>query len=33
VRRLRAKDTTAARDEAGQSRTTAAAVTIRHRHR
>jgi hypothetical protein len=33
VRRLRAKDTTAARDEAGQSRTTTAAVTIRHRHR
>ena len=33
VRRLRGKDTSAARDGAGQSRTTVAGVTIRRRHR
>jgi hypothetical protein len=33
VRRLRGKDTNAARNGAGQSRTTVAAVTIRRRHR
>lgn len=32
VRRLRGKDTSAARDGAGQSQTTVAAVTIRRRH-
>jgi hypothetical protein len=33
ARRLRAKDTNAARDGAGHSKTTVAAVTIRRRHR
>jgi hypothetical protein len=33
VRRLKGKDTNAARDAAGQSKTTAVAVTIRRRQR